>query len=262
MPNLFLNTEIFSIPSFVTDDIENLNFDSIDFKGLDKHKYLGKRAEYFMKAYLEQSDNFQPVYHSLQIQEEKTTLGELDFLFFDQSKQEWIHLELICKFYVFTGEDAVAQIQNWIGPNLKDRLDKKIHKLKAHQLQICQKPQAQQLFKELDIDVTQIKTKICYKAKLYLPLQHSEFNFQDVNKDCIKGQYYNFETFKRFQHSTHLFYVPQKSEWICSPKNHEHWYDFKKAKQILKPSIKDKRSCMLWRKNQNGNYFEDFIVWW
>jgi len=105
-----------------------------------------------MKTYLEQNKNYHPIYHSLQIQNEKMTLGELDFLFFDYRENKWIHLELICKFYVFTGNDNFNQFEHWVGPNLKDRLDFKVEKLNRHQLQICQRPEARELFNKLNID--------------------------------------------------------------------------------------------------------------
>ena len=162
MPDLFLGTQIFEIPSFETLNLEFLDYSLLDFNQLEKHKYLGKRAEYFMLAYLNQVNQYQPVYHSLQIQTDKsTTLGELDFLFFDKLNQEWTHLELVCKFYVFTGENETESIEQWIGPNLKDRLDYKIHKLKTHQLQICKQVETQQLLKSLNVDETQIKSQIC-----------------------------------------------------------------------------------------------------
>lgn len=262
MPNLFSNSQVFSIPSFETNDFKTIEFDDIDFKALNKHKYLGKRAEYFMKAYLEQNKNYNPIYHSLQIQDDKTTLGELDFLFYDHQENKWIHLELICKFYVFTGKENFNNLDNWIGPNLKDRLDYKIEKLKTHQLQICKKPQTQQLLKKLNIDIASVETKICYKAKLYLPFEFKNFNLNHLNSACVKGKYYNNEVFKKFKFSEMLFYVPQKHEWLCQPETNTQWYDFKKAQNILKPSIKEKRSQMIWRKTKTDEFFEDVVVWW
>lgn len=262
MPNLFLNADVFSYPSFETKGIQNLNLESIDFIGLERQKYLGKRAEFFMRAYLEKHPNFDPVYHSLQVQDEKITLGELDFLFFDKAEKEWIHLELVCKFYIFTGENKLNGLEHWIGPNLKDRLDKKIQKLKTHQLQICKRFETQKLLKSLEIDPLKVKSKICYKAKLFLPQNALDFNFSAVNSNCIKGEYYHFENFKALKYNTDLFYIPEKPEWLCLPENHKNWYGYDKACQILKSSFKDKRSQMLWRKTKNDEYFEDFVVWW
>ncbi len=262
MQNLFLNSDVFSSAPFETQDIDNIDYDSIDFKAIEKHKYLGKRAEYFIKAYLDQNKNYSPIYHSLQIQDDKTTLGELDFLFFDNQENKWIHLELICKFYVFIGDEKNTDLEAWIGPNLKDRLDYKVEKLKTHQLQICQRQEAQKLFRKLNIDWTTVETQICYKAKLFLPPDIETFQFNQFNSKCIKGKYYNFEDFKNFKYSDQLYYVPQKHDWICQPKTNAQWYDFEKAQRLLKPKLQDKRAQMVWRKCKSGQYYEDFVVWW
>ncbi|RRO14387.1 DUF1853 family protein [Flavobacteriaceae bacterium 14752] len=262
MPNLFLNSKVFSTSSFETQDILDIDFNSIDFEQLKKHKYLGKRAEYFIKTYLDQNKNYSPIYHSLQIQDNKTTLGELDFLFFDHQKNKWIHLELICKFYVFIGDEKKTDLEAWIGPNLKDRLDYKVEKLKTHQLQICQRPEAQKLLNKLNIDWTRVETQICYKAKLFLPPDIETFQFNQLNSNCLKGRYYNFEDFKNFKFSDQLYYVPQKHEWICEPKTNSQWYDFDKAQRLLKLKLQDKRAQMIWRKTKTGEFFEDFVVWW
>lgn len=262
MQNLFLNTACFLEESFETNNINNLGLNTNDINALQKQKYLGKRAEYFMKAYLDQNINYEPLYHSLQIQDDSKTIGELDFLFYDKIKNNWCHLELICKFYVFTGNENQNNIDCWIGPNLKDRLDYKIQKLKNHQLKICQKQEAEKLFKELDVDQDKIKTKICYKAKLFLPIDFKNFVPNHINSKCIRGQYYNFDVFKNLKFSNELFYIPHKHDWICKPETNTQWYSFEKAEQILKPSIQEKRSKMLWRKTKRDEYFEDFVVWW
>ncbi len=260
MSNLFLNSNEFSTPSFETQIIKNINFNSIDLETLDKHKYLGKRAEFFMKAYLDQY--YHPIYHSLQIHNNKLTLGELDFLFYDQQENKWIHLELICKFYVFTGNEDQSSLESWIGPNLKDRLDYKVEKLKTYQLQICSNPKTKVLLKNLNIDLEEIETKLCYKAKLYIPQEHKKSIYNQINPNCIEGKFFNFEEFKKFKFSEMLYYIPPKHEWLCQPKTNKHWYDFEKAIRILKPSILEKRSQLVWRKTKTGEFLEDFVVWW
>ena len=263
MPNLFSGSQIFDIPSFETPILKPLDDSILDLQQLKKHKYLGKRAEYFMLAYLNQFNHYQPVYHSLQIQTDKsTTLGELDFLFFDETRKEWIHLELVCKFYVFTDESETDNLEDWIGPNLKDRLGFKIQKLKTHQLQICKQDEAQQLLKTLNIDAIKVKSQICYKAKLFLPENLLGFKPSLVNPNCIKGKYYHFEKFKAFKYSSDLFYIPEKVDWLCLPANNQKWYAFDKAEHILKSKLKEKRSQMLWRKTRDDEFFEEFVTWW
>lgn len=61
------------------------------------------------------------------------TIGELDFLY--RHQQQWQHLEVAVKFYL--GVDIAGQ-RMWLGPNSKDRLDKKRLRMLSHQLPLAQ----------------------------------------------------------------------------------------------------------------------------
>lgn len=64
-----------------------------------------------------------------------TTLGELDFLL--QSPSQTIHLEVAVKFYLgFRGSDTIQ----WLGPNSRDSLDKKLAKMANRQLALSRHP--------------------------------------------------------------------------------------------------------------------------
>jgi hypothetical protein len=78
----------------------------------------------------------------IQLNHNKNTLGEIDFLIRDNTSGECIHLETAIKFYLksdpwFTPENPYQQ---WLGPMVKDRLDLKLNKLIHHQVQITQHP--------------------------------------------------------------------------------------------------------------------------
>ena len=63
-----------------------------------------------------------------QIQNKKTTVGELDFIL--QKNHSPIHLEVIYKFYLYDDTFGNSEIEHWIGPNRNDNLVKKLTKLK------------------------------------------------------------------------------------------------------------------------------------
>lgn len=257
IPQLFSTNESLGVKSFETDEpVESRLNDDIKTELL-KQKYLGKRAELYVLQYLKSSHQYSHITHSLQIQNVSTTIGEVDFICFDKVQQKWIHIELVSKLYVFTGEDDYDDLTQWIGPNLKDRLDFKIDKLKSHQLPLGKHQEVFRL-----IETREIESYCCYKAKLFLGTSEEKFNSEVLNKECIYGSYLNFEDFKNLKYSGGFFYVPDKADWFCDAKQHDTWYSFDKAETVLKPSIKDKRARLVWRKTPSGEFLEHFVVWW
>ncbi len=256
-PQLIINKEILGADFFETKEkVEILSIkDSIE--ALSKNKYLGKRAELFFLAYLRASTRFTDIIHSFQINSEEKTLGEVDFICFDQLKQRWIHIELVYKLYVFTGENQFDDLTFWIGPNLKDRLDYKINKLKSHQIPLGEHPDVLNSIKSDDI-----KSYCCFKAKLFLKNKVTTLKPTNINANCVSGIYMNFEEFKSFRYKKSIYHVPDKPDWTCKPETNKHWYNFEEAEERLKPKLKDKRARLVWEKTEAGEYFEYFVVWW
>jgi hypothetical protein len=257
IPNLFKDDTILNVDPFWTDEKIDLSIIDETSLKLSKQKYLGKRAELYLLQYLISSDRYSKITHSFQIHDNTTTIGEVDVICFDKIQQKWIHIELVSKLYVFTGNDDYDDFTQWIGPNLKDRLDFKIDKLKSHQLPLGKHPEILKL-----INSSEIESYCCYKAKLFLKSQGEKMKSNILNKKCVSGSYLNFEEFLQHKHTKDLFYVPEKKDWLCDLTQHETWYNFDRADTLLKPSIKDKRARLVWRKTVNGDYFEDFVVWW
>jgi hypothetical protein len=256
-PQLFktsksLNAEIFE---------SNLSVDNSSIKDiineLSRQKYLGKRAELFLLQYLMSSERYSEISHSLQIQDNNTTIGEIDMICYDNLFQKWIHIELVYKLYVFIGQDNFDDFTQWIGPNLKDRLSYKMDKLMSRQLPLGQH---QKILEKIGAD--QIETYCCFKAKLFLKSDEDNFISNHLNDKCLSGHYLNIEEFKVLKYDKSVFYVPEKMNWICEAKSHSVWYDYDKAISVLKPSISEKRAKLVWQKNISGEVFEYVVVWW
>lgn len=256
-PQLFITGSCLDAEVFYTDDPVDLRLSDDIIIELQRHKYLGKRAEFFLLQYLKSTERYSKITHSLQIQDDTTTIGEVDVICFDNLSQKWIHIELVYKLYVFFGEEDYDDFSQWIGSNLKDRLDYKIEKLKSHQLPMGQHSDILNKIKSNDI-----VSYCCFKAKLFLNSKQEQFKSQLFNNECISGHYLNFEEFKFLKHDDSLFYIPEKAEWLCDAIDNKKWYRYEKAEGILKPSIKDKRARLIWRKTSKDEYFEDFVVWW
>ncbi len=68
----------------------------------------------------------------IQIRQGKNTLGELDFVIKNGS-DICLHVETAVKFYLCAG--TTRKLQDFVGPQKRDRLDLKWHKILDHQLQ-------------------------------------------------------------------------------------------------------------------------------
>jgi hypothetical protein len=256
-PQLFSDFKVLGVETFQTKEKVDISAIENYAEELSKHKFLGKRAELFFLAYLNSSKRYSDVIHSFQINNEEKTVGELDIVCFDQFKQQWIHIELVYKLYIFTGEDRYDDFTQWIGPNLKDRLDYKVEKLKSHQLPLGHH---RSIFKK--IGASKIESFCCFKAKLFLHHKIKNIETSILNSNCRSGIYLNFEEFKTLKYQKSLFCVPEKVNWICKPEDNTYWYDFKKAEENLKLNLKEKRARLVWEKNENAEILEYFVVWW
>jgi hypothetical protein len=89
------------------------------------HYRLGIYAEKLLGLYFLHSDRFDLIEKNIQLIIDKRTIGEIDFIVFDYDENRLKHIELGCKFYIQMGKE----INDWVGPNPKDNLEKKSKKL-------------------------------------------------------------------------------------------------------------------------------------
>lgn len=125
-----------------------------------KSTRLGLRFEYLIWFWLLDSDYhpYQLLAHSLQIIEAKNTLGELDFLIYNQEQQQIEHWEVALKYYL-AEEDL--QLSQWYGLNRQDTLHRKLKHFAQQQFKFTQ-ALGQQITKRFAV----------MKGQLYLPDQH------------------------------------------------------------------------------------------
>ena len=106
---------------------------------------LGKHFEALIAFWLEASPHFRLRAHSVQLQTEKRTVGELDFLVEDLPRGRTLHMEVASKFYL--AEDDGAAWPNWVGPSGRhDTLAGKMNKL-VDQLAACRLPPAREFMR-------------------------------------------------------------------------------------------------------------------
>ncbi|MFT5882276.1 MAG: hypothetical protein ACI9FG_000777 [Crocinitomicaceae bacterium] len=107
---------------------------------LSFNQKLGHLYEDALGKLLEDDPRFGVLKKNFQIiTSERQTVGEIDFLLWDERDQQHIHLELAVKFYL------IYQDKNEIcypGPDARDNYGRKITRLRKHQLQLSRHPAA------------------------------------------------------------------------------------------------------------------------
>jgi uncharacterized protein len=100
---------------------------------------LGHRFERLVEAWFTLHPDWTVHTANAVIQGQDRTLGELDLLL--ERNDEWIHLELACKFYLGVGHSK--RWDQWVGIDPTDRLDLKL-KTFQRQVQLSEIPEADQ----------------------------------------------------------------------------------------------------------------------
>ncbi len=213
-PDLFDNTLQSGFPVF--DTSENVCVPhNVDVRS---DRRLGHRAEDLLAVWLHCHPRYDIVVHGLQVISEKRTLGELDFILFDKHEQCLVHLELVCKFYVYIPElHNHNSIDAWWGPKFQDNLSLKLHKLRSKQFPLLYSPEAQEIFfdrlqeKNIDSDTPCIQ-KLCFKAFLFVPAE-TMLAPTDIPADCIVGTWIRESDVDNFFGETTPDAIP-KLQWL------------------------------------------------
>lgn len=209
----------------------------INFMAALKSTRLGLRFEHLLWFWLNDHayHDYQLLGHSIQIIEEKQTIGEIDFLLFNSLTQQVEHWEVALKFYL---AEADFSLKNWYGLNRVDTLSRKLQHFTNKQFQ----------FKNAKNHSIQ-KRFMVLKGQLYLPEQ---FDIATTTNPPNSAIPYWINTERRLgtwgsQIMNTEFYRLQRREWICtdvdlsSPnatwwtsglyqnKNTEHHYMFRQA---------------------------------
>ncbi|MFK7809362.1 MAG: DUF1853 family protein [Saprospiraceae bacterium] len=229
----------------------------LDFQ-LPKKLRLGHLVERIVSELIKSSNKYELLYESLQIQENKKTIGEIDFIIREQNTGQILHLELAYKFYLYDPSISTHAINNWVGPNRNDSLKTKLEKLKSNQFPLLFKEPTKESINELAVN--EIDQALCLMASLFIPYQiKGDLSF--IYKKNTTGLYMDTATFRGLDHTDGEYYIPSKSEWGMKPSDNDSWIEYDEIQQHINFITKEKQSLLCWRK-QNESYSQFFITWW
>jgi len=136
---------------------------------------LGLYFESLWHFFLQQDERTELLAHNLPVRSGGVTLGEFDCIYFCRERHCPVHLELAVKFYLGHPDPAQhgphSRWDRWLGPDTRDRMDRKIDRLLGHQIRLADRPEAKSVLKKLAITTPQREVEI--KGRLFFPA-HSE----------------------------------------------------------------------------------------
>ena len=133
---------------------------------------LGIYYENLWHFILEQHPDFQLVTHNLQVASFKNgikqTLGEYDLIY--RLNGQAYHRELAVKFYLGLplSKEPVSPWHHWVGPGLKDRLDRKMQRMCNHQITLSDTPEGKQTLAAQGI--FSVTKEILIQGRLFYPV--------------------------------------------------------------------------------------------
>ena len=139
-----------------------------DFIAARPTRRLGHYFESLIAFWLNHTPGTKIIASNLQVQDADRTLGEFDFLFRDADAAV-CHWEAAVKFYLQA--EAVAEQRAFIGPGARDRLDLKLDRVFAHQLDLGTTPEGRAA---LPSGLTLNKAQAFIKGFLFFPATQAE----------------------------------------------------------------------------------------
>ena len=225
---------------------------------IDENLRLGKYIERFVSYQLAQEQSIKIIAENIQIQKEKRTLGELDCIILKDEKP--IHIEVIYKFYLFDNSAGQTEIEHFIGPNRKDSLLEKLHKLREKQLPLLYAHESATYLRSIHLNIDKIEQQVYFKAQLFVPLCEENILLKKINQACIVGFYINKKELSQFKDCK--FYIPNKKDWLLVPHPNVDWLTFYPFKEKATEYLERDFSPLCWIKKPNGEVKKFFLVWW
>jgi len=250
-PDLLLNQILVPYPNFELTPraIKPDDLSEAFLNDLQKQAYLGKRAEIFLKHFLQIDEKADLLSFSLQVIKNKQTLGEFDFLW--KYENQYLHTELVYKQYIFIKGLGKDELSSWVGPNKKDFLHLKLKKLNHKQFPLLFNDTTEKLLEEkFGLKATDFQQKLCFKAQLYVHFKEEQIEFTGVNSSAIVGKWYYFEEFKKQNFDAFQFALIPKQDWPILTEDAKwlSWFSFPEISSRISMSIQEKRSVKLWMK--------------
>ncbi|AMO57065.1 hypothetical protein GZ77_00925 [Endozoicomonas montiporae] len=189
--------------------------------GQKRWHLLGIYYETLWHYLLDQHPAIQTLASNLQVQKaDRSTLGEFDLIYHCLNTGITTHLELAVKFYLGIPDASQksddSSWHQWVGPGLKDRMDRKLHRLLNHQIRLGQTAEGAAVLKSLGVN--QLVQAICFQGYLFYPVHGHCPAPADCNPNHLRGSWISLSALPEWlaKFPTNLLYFrPAKLKWLA-----------------------------------------------
>lgn len=125
-------TGLFPLTEAILEQLQRLDAEPsplLSFLAKTPRRRLGLYFEDLIEYFLSHTQGYELLSRNLAVRDSERTLGEFDFIY-GAPNGEIIHLEIALKFYL--GHRSPHTVR-WLGPGLRDELDKKLARMMNHQ---------------------------------------------------------------------------------------------------------------------------------
>ena len=138
---------------------------------------IGKRFENLVEFWLKNDSDIELLASNIQIPPKGNTIGEIDFLYYDKLRNNFVHLEVAGKFYLWNGRSE--NTENFVSPNPNDNLKKKLEQITQKQILLSSTAEGKEVLKKFGVENPE--KRICFKGYIFYPLNNHK-SFTDVSR--------------------------------------------------------------------------------
>ncbi|MGI9274751.1 MAG: DUF1853 family protein [Endozoicomonas sp.] len=152
---------------------------------------LGIYYETLWQHILQMHPDTQLLAHNLQVQSEQVTLGEFDLIYrqsqLADNHQPFYHRELAVKYYLgVPGIDSQnSPWRCWVGPGLRDRMDRKLNRMLNHQITLSDTDAGKQVLEHLGIE--KVTQEVLIQGYLFYPTEGLCPEPEVANPEHLRG---------------------------------------------------------------------------
>jgi hypothetical protein len=222
-----------------------------------RHSPIGRYFEALIVGWLAAQEGVSKLEANLPVRRGSSTLGEVDLLFEVDGKA--YHWELALKFYLGTGDRR--QACQWFGPLARDRLDRKLDKLKS-QLQLLDTPEGKALLQEREI--ASVESHALIKGYLFHPYEHWQRQRTvppEVSKAHAHGWWIHASDFEQICDRSQHWIVLSKPDWLAPARSDDPIDSAQLSARLQRYFAVDDRPPMLAALDDKGQEIErGFVV--
>ena len=184
----------------------------LDWLADSRRGRLGLYFEQLWQFFLQRDQQVDLLAHNLPVRAAGRTLGEFDLIYYCHTRQRHVHLELAVKFYLLR-PGASSAWHNWLGPNSRDRLDRKIERMRQHQLRLADTPAGAAVLNALG--VSEVLREMEVKGRLFRHLHAPASAPPCTHQGLQLERWLRCAELEDFLQSRYSYGLLQRQQWLA-----------------------------------------------